>query len=106
MKLFLLNKIRTGSYLSGIYAPHCQMFHGVELSRGGDTDVVPYHLGMALLHPVHLHKNVFNMAEILMPRITLVISERVKISLEKLPHISFVQVVFERLFSFPYVPHD
>lgn len=102
MKLVVVAKKVAFGSPSGLSEYHATMFHGEVLN----TVLKDNNLGDALVYPLQLEKNVYDMKWILKPSRNLVVPESVKEKLSGVANISFYEVVFRKLFFMAYRKGD
>ncbi|TWU43560.1 hypothetical protein Poly51_63380 [Rubripirellula tenax] len=95
------------SFIDGpIRAIHAAFFHG-NASRGGEF---PSATNARLAHdidlPLRLHKNAYNIADVIAPALELVVSGRVAERLSSIPDLTLAETEFAVLYSYRFTVGD
>ncbi len=103
MKYWIVyKKVAYNPLKDGIDTYHAALFHGRVCNKTIDDN----NLGDALINPLHLEKNAYDLRYIFQPSRNLVVPESAKQKLVAFSNISFFPVVFNKLFFLPYKTGD
>lgn len=106
MKVYALNRKQdTGErcYMGNLGLLPTEMYHGYAF-RGREGDEgwdQSFGYGDTDYRPLHVIKNIYEISKILQPHLSFLVHEDIKVQMEKMPHISFEKVIFDKLYNVP-----